>query len=464
MTGGVEKYCECGSARWPKCAHPWYMLKFRYQRKEYAPNITRHARVVLATAITTKTEADAVADRIRADIRSGAYVSASDYRPAVAPPVQGRTLDDLAQVFDDLRIAGDTNKKPNSKVNDRAILKRLRATDVARGRLGALPMETLTLDDLVAFRAARKVANSTWNKQRTVLGQLFRWAKWSGHISVDLIAAAPPDVLKLLRRGKAAQRNRRLDDRELDNLKEAARELHRAIDGTRLYALVIALLESGARVGELLALQWRDVQLYERMFFVRAEEIGAGKTGLARVLEISQPLYDVLVTLTHDPAGQEFKRTDYVFGDAYGGRIKSIDKAWSTAVLRAYNIEPQWTDKGGLTAASRADLARINLHAHDLRHEAACRWLESGYFDLAQISRILGHTSLAQTATYVHATGASVRLSQRQYDAARAAQQTAAAAAAGDNSRPSGGKAGENATAAAHTRNIPRLIKGSKSH
>ena len=53
-----------------------------------------------------------------------------------------------------------------------------------------------------------------------------------------------------------------------------------------------------------------------------------------------------------------------------------------------------------LTAASRATLATIDLHFHDLRREAGSRWLEGGV-PLHTIRDWLGHTSIAQTSTYL---------------------------------------------------------------
>jgi integrase len=424
MSGAVEKYCGCAAERWPKCPDPWYLKKVRHQGIEYAPNVTRYARVVLARDIATKTEAEAVARIIRDRIYAGTYVPAKEYRPAAAPAASGGlTLEDVAARFVAARIDGDAVKRDNSRTNDKATIAQLCAATVdrARGPLGTLPIATLTIADLIAWRAQLSGAVSTWNKRRTVIGQLFRWAAWQGHIAADPIETAPADLRRMLRRGKAAQRRRRLDDLELANLLEAAREMRTHEAGSRLWAILVALLETGCRIGELLALQWADVHLWNRTFDVRALEVGAGKTGTPRTIEISQPLYDVLVTLTHDPAGQVFPRKAYVFGTVYGDRIKSIDKAFTTAVLRAHNVEPVWVGKrgGDLTPATRAHLRAIDLHVHDLRHEAACRWHESGAFDLAQIQLRLGHTTLAQTATYVHAAPASVKSAQAAYDAAR---------------------------------------------
>ncbi len=48
-----------------------------------------------------------------------------------------------------------------------------------------------------------------------------------------------------------------------------------------------------------------------------------------------------------------------------------------------------------------AGLAVIDLHWHDFRHEAACRWREKG-LDLREIQILLGHSSLAVTERYLN--------------------------------------------------------------
>ena len=428
----VEKRCACGEPKWPRCADPWYLKKIRHRRREYAPNITRYAREVLNRAITTKTEALEVADRVRVAIHDGTYVSAKALRaePVVTPPSWGLTLRAIGAEFSASFVDGDVVKRKRSKGNDKGIVAALCAHRLPDGRqLGDRPMASITLDDLMAFRAAKSaLANSSWNKYRTVLGQLWRWARWSGYLETDLFLNTPPEMLKRLGRKKARQRNRPVSDEEFRNVLEAARELRYEQAATRLHAIIIAAIETGCRVGELLALQWRDVNLPLRQLFIRAEEEGGAKTGEGRTIELSQRMMDLLDTLRRDPAGQELPRLAYAFGTEDGSRVRNISKAWNTAVLRAHNIEPRWTKKkgkkgGDLTAECRAQLERIDLNIHDLRHEAGLRLLRSGCFDLAQIKHRYGHATLAQTAGYLQATAESLRKAQAEFDAWRALQE-----------------------------------------
>ena len=78
--------------------------------------------------------------------------------------------------------------------------------------------------------------------------------------------------------------------------------------------------------------------------------------------------------------------------------------------------EPAW-QKTGLAPASRTALATIDLHFHDLRHEAASRLLEAGW-PIHHVQEMLGHANLSQTSTYLHASEMGLQESMRRFDPA----------------------------------------------
>jgi integrase len=460
MTALVEKRCACAEARWPKCDHPWYLKQIRWGGKTFEPNLTRHVRQVLARKepLEDKVDAERIARDVINAIQLGTYVRAKHHRPPPPPKTTqpGQTLDVVAEAFARICIDKDAEKADNSKANDRAHLKRLCRTEVDGDRLGARVMADITLEDLIEFRAEQEeLSASTWNKIRTVLGQLWSWARWHDHITRDLLTDSPPAMLKKVGRSQTAQRRERFLGNLWDDILEAATELR--VDGARFVGLLTTLMETGARVGELLALQWKDVHFDTKTLHIRGVEVGAGKTG-ERKIEISEVLVPVLLDRQLDPAGKKFKLTAYVFGDAYGDRLTSVKKAWATTLLRASRIEPRWTEKGDYDAATRAQLRDINKHIHDIRHEAACRWLESGLWNLDQIRIRLGHTTIAQTATYLHVEAGSARTAQQAYDAKRQADAEAAAAAAATLTKAVGENAGK-LQANSKNKFRPRLIK-----
>ena len=84
---------------------------------------------------------------------------------------------------------------------------------------------------------------------------------------------------------------------------------------------------------------------------------------------MSARLGAVLEMARLDPAGLPYVPTAYVLGEL-GQRQRSVKKAWDTAVLKANGHRPKWATGGKLSLESRAALDVIDLHFHDLRHEA----------------------------------------------------------------------------------------------
>ena len=74
--------------------------------------------------------------------------------------------------------------------------------------------------------------------------------------------------------------------------------------------------------------------------------------------------------------------------------------------------------RGKLSEGSRQALRAIDLHFHDLRHEAGCRWLEQGW-PIHHVQEMLGHANLLQTSTYLHASEMGLQESMQRFDPSR---------------------------------------------
>ena len=101
----------------------------------------------------------------------------------------------------------------------------------------------------------------------------------------------------------------------------------------------------------------------------------------------------------------------YAFGTPTGQYQGTIRTAWESLVLLAHGIEPTRTRARG--RVNREQLAEIDLHWHDLRHEAACRWLSRG-LDLRAIQLLLGHADLKTTQRYLNVTDEELRKTMQQ--------------------------------------------------
>ena len=101
-----------------------------------------------------------------------------------------------------------------------------------------------------------------------------------------------------------------------------------------------------------------------------------------------------------------------------GRALSVIRKAWDTAVLKAHGHQPVWCKSNTLAPESRAVLHAIDLHFHDLRHEAGSRTLEEG-MPVHEVKEMLGHADLSQTTTYLNAMQDQLQESIRKRDERR---------------------------------------------
>ena len=198
---GVQKICNCGRSRWPKCPHAWY---FRFKPRGGHARWQFSLDGELGRHIGSKTEAEDEAAKIRAAIRAGTFRLGSD---AAQPRTStGVTLDEFAPIFID-RVA-----KPSGKVtwrSDEHRLALLREHRTVHGRrLGDLALAAITEDELEAFYSGQRSAGraaSTLNHLVQVVKAAFRWAAKKGYL-----ARSPISDDSALKRIKVAQRRRRV--------------------------------------------------------------------------------------------------------------------------------------------------------------------------------------------------------------------------------------------------------------
>jgi integrase len=410
---GLRKICGCGKARWPKCAHAWH-FNFKHNRIHYRFSLDGERGQHLAS----RTDAENEATRIRAMILAGTFERAIDRRAreqreheeranvAKANAGPSLTLDGFGKTYLE-RVSKASGKA--SWRDDQSLLHSIGNHAAGDGRrLGDWPLISITEDELEAFYASLVAANraaSTRNHYIQFLKAAFRWAAKKGYL-----ARSPISDDSSLVRSKHAQRSRRVTREEESALLKAA-HLIRRTTAVSVSGLIVGALETGCRLGELLALQWRDVDLDRREIRIRGEN---AKDGDTRRLPISTRLAPVLDMARTDPAANRYPDSAHVFG-VLGQPVRTIKKAWETCVLRAHGHEPTWTQGGKLSEESRAALRVVDLHFHDLRHEAGSRWLEAGW-PLHHVKEMLGHANISQTDTYLNAGRLGLHESMRRFD------------------------------------------------
>ncbi|MEO7205706.1 MAG: site-specific integrase [Steroidobacteraceae bacterium] len=210
---------------------------------------------------------------------------------------------------------------------------------------------------------AYKRSGATVNRYIAALSHLFSFA-----IKERRLLDRNP-VSDISRKKEPRGRTRFLDDDERGRLLKACGES----EWPALRILVLLALTTGARRGELIGLQWVDVNVKTGRALVQDS-----KNGEQRTLPLAGKALEALRELKlHGSA-----RSEYVFSQPSGfpGPYEYFDTHWHEA-LKAAGIE--------------------DMRFHDLRHTTASMLAAQGA-SLLEIADVLGHKTLAMVKRYSH--------------------------------------------------------------
>jgi integrase len=388
----VRKQCKgkgCKSS--PRCDHPWW-FDVMHQGKRYRMPVDAFALVRGATQpVASKQEAEKVWE----PKFIGEIVAGKDPRKAPAPPTpEGMTVASFLDQYCERYVVAESLRSVAS------IRSRLGSLKEA---LGALPVAALERTETIEdFKQAYGQGRSIAAVNRT-LGILRHAINWGRGRSPAIFTASPFHRFGVKIKTKVeTKRDRRIAPEEERRLLEAADKLNRvehAFAGGPMRDRIIGAIETGCRLGEMLKIQNRHV-----LWDTHQVSIPAAHTKDAEARRIP-----------FEPGGrlaQLLKRRRflgpkaYVFGGVSGEYQSTIRTAWDSIVLLANGIAPIRTRARG--RVNREKLVDIDLHWHDLRHEAACRWLARG-LDLRAIQLLLGHADLKTTQRYLNVTDEELR-------------------------------------------------------
>lgn len=242
---------------------------------------------------------------------------------------------------------------------------RYRIDQISRAPIGEKILRHITSVDVATYRDERlqainvKTGNvisaATVRLEMSLLSNLFDIAR----IEWGLCDENP---VKNVRKPKPPPgRDRRLTSRE-DRL--ILRYAHQH-PNPELYSIIIIALETAMRQGEILGLQWENINLKTRV-----AHLPITKNGAKRDVPLSLLARDALVRLGVKPSGKVF------YYSANG-----LKSTWRFMVHK---------------------LEIDDLHFHDLRHEACSRLFELGTLDVMEVAAISGHKSLAMLKRYTH--------------------------------------------------------------
>ncbi|WP_409251798.1 tyrosine-type recombinase/integrase [Bacillus sp. SCS-153A] len=160
----------------------------------------------------------------------------------------------------------------------------------------------------------------------------------------------------------------------------------------RDYVLITVLIETMARISEVLTLKLSDVDLSSKEIIFKSE---ITKTRVGRIVPIQQRTARLLKELIVEV--EEFE-SEYVFLSNYG--------------------DPLTPNNFRKRLASYAKQVGIKkrVHPHLIRHSAATIYLESGG-NLRYLQSLLGHVDQRMTSRYTHLSRASIAENREQFSA-----------------------------------------------
>lgn len=147
--------------------------------------------------------------------------------------------------------------------------------------------------------------------------------------------------------------------------------------GSTLRSIIVCALHTGMRKGEILSLEWKDVDFDYGQIHVRAEN---SKTHQDRYIPIDNKLFSVL-----DKLKAENGSSQYIFN--YYNKSRKEYHPYTDIV------------KPFIKARKKAGLNYV--HFHDLRHTFATRCVKAGV-DLFSLMKLLGHSNVETTQRYVN--------------------------------------------------------------
>lgn len=276
---------------------------------------------------------------------------------------------------------------------------------------GHLRLDALTPAVLMRWRDVRlqEVSGSTVRRELALLGGLLTW------VEKELLIPLPQNAASAIRAPREARgRDRRLVKDEEERLRAAMerRPVHSSgkkrtgsyMSGTRQPWVKLAFelaLETAMRRGEMLAMKWKDVDLDARTIFLEHT-----KNGESRTVPLSTRAVDTLQR-AHELRGIAGLRgangkSSKVISLVGANRVlpissAALSKGWNRAVERARHTYEEECAAANVEPDDRL----LDLHFHDLRHEATSR-LALKLSNVLELAAVTGHRELRMLQRYYH--------------------------------------------------------------
>lgn len=306
-----------------------------------------------AKVFETKSEAETWAATIESEMGRGGFVSQKEAENTT-----------LSEALDRYEREVTVKKKGHQEKN---LIKKWKSHPLSKRFLS-----TIRGKDIAEYRDTRlkEVSPNTVRLDLALLSHLFTIAvkEWG-------MAGLVNPVMQIRKPKLPQGRDRRLLPGELDRILSAS-------ESPVLSDLVRFAIETAMRRSELAGMTWDRVDLKKRTVTLLDT-----KNGEKRTVPLSTEAVRILSSLPR-----------IINGEVWGMEPDSITQAFIRAVSRARaTYEKKCEEKEEKSDPSFL----VDLHFHDLRHEATSRIFEKG-FNVMEVATITGHKTLQMLKRYTH--------------------------------------------------------------
>jgi len=314
------------------------------------------------------------------------------------------------------RYRTDVLPSKRGKQQDGYVLKRVTE------EFGSYSLAAITPAKLSAYRDERlkAVSPQTVLHELGMVSRIFKAAKLDWNIALPK-GNPVEDVRKP---SPNNDRTRRLESLEEDLLLNALKECASVWP----HAAAVLAVETGARQSELLSLKWEEIDLEQRVARIRGRDGGKTKNGdeyrdaplsrraVALFNSLPQatrgkvlPLSQNALQLSWERAVTRARRT-HVFGllrallekDGFDEKAQERE----ITALKFKKRAPNEATIIHLADIDKHDKVMIDLHFHDLRHEATTRLAEK--LEMHELMKVTGHKTTRMLARYYHPRAADL--------------------------------------------------------
>lgn len=318
------------------------MATIRKRAGKYQVQIRRKNSATISKTCATRAEAETWARLMETKADSGDL------------PVSLKLLDDytVGQLL--MRYREEVTVKKLSANSEVYIIDAFLRTSIAKTLLSHV-----TTGHFTAYREIRlkSVKAGTVNREFQIIRHAFDIAQseWNIPIKVN-------PIMKIKKLKVKDARTRRLSAAEYDLLIQNMKIMRNPF----MRPIIDFAIETAMRRSEMLALEWKDINLDKRIL-----HISISKNGHARTIPLSLNSIEILNQL------QQRKSTN---SKVFETTATAVQQSWQRLLKRC-----------------RID----DLHFHDLRHEAISRLFEKG-LSIAEVALISGHRDFKMLFRYTH--------------------------------------------------------------